>query len=84
MLKATIPLLQVQTENGDVGLIVNTVLDRVSKQTEAKDLHILTMLQDKDSEIAALRNEVSTLTHVICNYSAYITHTVCSWKCLLA
>ena len=49
-----------QSEHVDIGLIVNTVLDRVTQQSEEKDNNILLILQDKDSRIAALTSEVNT------------------------
>ena len=52
---------QVQAEYGDVGAIVNTVLDRVSRQNEDKDRSVLQILQEKDSQISALQSEVELL-----------------------
>lgn len=53
---------QVQAEHGDIGDIVNTVLDRVARQSQDKDRDVLQMLQDKDTEIAELKNEVTLFT----------------------
>lgn len=51
-------LSQVQSESPDLGAVVNTVLDKVARQNEDRDSHVLSILQDKDKEIMSLRDEV--------------------------
>ena len=47
-----------QSETPDLGVVVNTVLDKVARQNEDRDSHVLAILQDKDKEIMSLQDEV--------------------------